>query len=53
MKKIVKRISTMLIAGLVVTIAAYPMLHELEHSVVAIFVLKCWCLIFPLSKRIM
>ena len=36
MKIIVKRISTMLIVGLVVTIAVYPILHELGHSIVAI-----------------
>ena len=36
MKIIVKKISTMLIVGLVVTIAVYPMLHELGHSIVAI-----------------
>lgn len=36
MKIVVKRISTMLIVGLIVTIVVYPILHELGHSIVAI-----------------
>ena len=36
MKIIVKRISTMLIVGLIVTLVVYPILHELGHSIVAI-----------------
>lgn len=35
MKIIVKRISTMLVVGLIVAIAVYPLLHELGHSIVA------------------
>ena len=34
-KIIVKRISTMMIVGLIVTIGIYPILHELGHSIVA------------------
>lgn len=36
MKIVMKRISTMLIVGLIVTIIVYPILHELGHSIVAI-----------------
>lgn len=36
MKIVVKRVSTMLIVGLIVTIVVYPILHELGHSIVAI-----------------
>lgn len=36
MKIIIKRISLMLIVGLIVTIVVYPILHELGHSIVAI-----------------